>query len=103
MDPASTPARQVTYFLPQGGRPWGRVPEVVVAGPPGDPRVALTLEAVEHWNGVFAAIGTPFRLGAATHVPEVIPRPTCSSGAPRCSARGRSRLPPMLCATCRVT
>ena len=72
-DPASTPARPVTYFLPQGGRPWGRVPEVVVAGPPGDPRIVLTIEAVEYWNGVFAEVGTPFRLGAVTQVAEVVP------------------------------
>ena len=48
------------------GSAWTRVPSVIIAGPAGDARGPLVHAAVAHWNSVFAAIGSAFRLGAAT-------------------------------------
>ncbi len=46
---------------------WSHSPSiVVVAAAPGDPRAPLVGDAVRFWNGVFAQIGSPFRLGAVT-------------------------------------
>jgi len=46
---------------------WSHSPSiVVVAASPGDPRVPLVGDAVRFWNGVFAQIGSPFRLGTVT-------------------------------------
>jgi hypothetical protein len=49
---------------PGGG--WGKVPAITVAAPADDPRLPAVHEAIEYWNEVFAGLGTPFRLGAAT-------------------------------------
>ncbi len=48
------------------GIAWTRVPSVIIVGPAGDARGPLVHAAVAHWNSVFAAIGSAFRLGAVT-------------------------------------
>jgi hypothetical protein len=46
---------------------WSHNPSiVVVAADPGDPRIPLVGGAVRFWNGVFAQLGSRFRLGAVT-------------------------------------
>ena len=53
---------------------WSHSPTiVVVAAKPGDARVPLVIEAVGYWNGVFAGLGTPFRLGAVTQRRGTVP------------------------------
>lgn len=47
-------------------RGWKKSPTVAIIAAPGDPRIAASRDAGEFWNGVFADIGTPFRLGAPT-------------------------------------
>ena len=42
---------------------WSKPPLVTILGSEGDPRIALVHEAVDYWNGVFAEVGSPFRLG----------------------------------------
>jgi hypothetical protein len=49
---------------PGGG--WRKVPAITIAAAADDPRVPAVHEAIEYWNDVFGALGTPFRLGAAT-------------------------------------
>jgi hypothetical protein len=46
----------------QAQRPLTKVPRVLIAGG-GDARVQLVHAAVSHWNGIFAGIGSGFRLG----------------------------------------
>jgi hypothetical protein len=55
------------------GAPWTKIPRVVMLTQGDDPRVALVHEAVAHWNGIFAEIGTSFRLGAVSQVEGAIP------------------------------
>jgi hypothetical protein len=49
---------------PGGG--WRKVPAITIAAAPDDPRLPSVHEAIEYWNQIFAGLGTPFRLGAAT-------------------------------------
>jgi hypothetical protein len=42
---------------------WRRIPDITVVSPAGDPRLPVVREAVDFWNGTFAALGTSFRLG----------------------------------------
>jgi hypothetical protein len=49
---------------PGGG--WRKVPAITIAAAADDPRLPAVHEAIAYWNGVFAELGTPFRLGAAT-------------------------------------
>jgi hypothetical protein len=55
------------------GAPWAVLPSVGVVGPTGDPRLPLVHDAIEFWNGVFASLGSPFRLGPVTAVAGAIP------------------------------
>ena len=43
--------------------PWSTPPSVTILATEGDPRIALVHEAVAYWNGQFAEVGSPFRLG----------------------------------------
>lgn len=47
---------------------WRRIPEITVVGPAGDPRLPPLQEAIDFWNGTFADLGTPFRLGPVHYV-----------------------------------
>jgi hypothetical protein len=49
----------------QGGG-WRKVPAITIAAAADDPRLPAVHDAIAYWNGVFAELGTPFRLGAAT-------------------------------------
>jgi hypothetical protein len=51
------------------GIAWTKVPSVVIVAPAGDARVPLVHAAVAHWNSIFAAIGSAFRLGPVTQRP----------------------------------
>jgi hypothetical protein len=48
------------------GGGWRKVPAITIAAAADDPRLPAVHEAIDHWNEVFAQLGTPFRLGAAT-------------------------------------
>jgi hypothetical protein len=49
------------------GVAWDKRPSVVVVVPEENPaRTQLVIDAVAHWNQVFAELGTPFRLGKVT-------------------------------------
>ena len=53
---------------------WGHSPRiVVVVANPGDARVPLVGDAVRFWNGVFAQLGSPFRLGGVTQRHGTVP------------------------------
>jgi hypothetical protein len=54
------------------GRPWVKVPTIVLVAPENDPRLRLAREAVDFWNRTFAEIGTPFRLGPVVHTTEAV-------------------------------
>jgi hypothetical protein len=46
---------------------WSHSPTVaVVAANPNDAPIQLVVDAVKYWNGVFAQLGSPFRLGPVT-------------------------------------
>jgi hypothetical protein len=55
------------------GPPWMVVPVLTIVGAAGDPRIALVHEAIAFWNGIFANLGSPFRLGAARQMDGEIP------------------------------
>jgi hypothetical protein len=65
------PPQGVGEYFPYGG--WNSAPTITVVSPAGDPRLPLVADAVAFWNETFAQIGTPFRLGALTHVVGAIP------------------------------
>ncbi|UCH51942.1 MAG: hypothetical protein JSV54_04145, partial [Chloroflexota bacterium] len=46
--------------------PWHRIPSIVIAAKPGDPRIQLTEDAVDFWNRRLSEVGTPFRFGPVT-------------------------------------
>jgi hypothetical protein len=49
------------------GVPLTKVPRVLISvGQSGDARVPLVRAAVAHWNGIFAGIGSGFRLGSVS-------------------------------------
>ena len=48
------------------GVAWTKIPPVVVVASGGDARITLVNEAVAHWNGVLAGIGSAFRLGSVS-------------------------------------
>ncbi len=52
---------------------WTKPPSITVISNAGDSRVSLVREAVGYWNGVFAELGTPFRLGEMTTVVGSVP------------------------------
>ena len=54
------------------GRPWTKVPTIVLVAPEQDPRLPMAHEAIAFWNRMFAEIGTPSRLGPVTHTTVVI-------------------------------
>jgi hypothetical protein len=60
----------VAAFAPWDWRPphWQRVPAITIVGREDDPRLPAVREAVEFWNKTFAALPTPFHLGAITRV-----------------------------------
>jgi hypothetical protein len=45
------------------GVPLTKVPRILISGQSGDARVQLVHAAVAHWNGIFAGMGSGFRLG----------------------------------------
>ena len=49
------------------GVPLTRVPRILISGESGDASVPLVHAAVSHWNGIFAGIGSGFRLGPVSH------------------------------------
>jgi putative tryptophan/tyrosine transport system substrate-binding protein len=65
------PRREVREGVPSGG--WKSVPTITVVSPAGDPRLPLVNDAIAFWNDTFAALGTPFRLGALTQAVGAIP------------------------------
>jgi hypothetical protein len=52
---------------------WKRIPSIVVMSEEDDTRLPAVHEAVAFWNAVFVNLASPFRLGAVTHIAEVIP------------------------------
>jgi hypothetical protein len=52
---------------------WRHTPNIVVVGPADDPRLALVKNAVTFWNATFKDLGSPFRLGAVTHIVQAVP------------------------------
>jgi hypothetical protein len=52
---------------------WDKAPAITVMALPRDPRIPLTVEAVEFWNRQFAEIGSSFRLGPVTHITDTVP------------------------------
>ncbi len=52
---------------------WSTSPTITIIATPGDPRIALTREAVDYWNDQFAAAGSSFQLGAASVVDGEVP------------------------------
>jgi hypothetical protein len=63
-DPQACRPGAVAEPAPGGG--WRKVPAIVIAAAPADPRLPAVHEAIEYWNQVFAELGTPFRLGSVT-------------------------------------
>ena len=59
------PAESIQYPTAQTAF-WHRIPSIVVAAKPGDPRIQLTEDAVTFRNRQLSEIGTPFRFGAIT-------------------------------------
>jgi Matrixin len=53
--------------------PWDKAPTITVSASAQDPRLQLAIEAVEFWNRQFAEVGTPFRLGAVSHITDTVP------------------------------
>ena len=64
---------QLVAAYPPREPTWSKSPSITILGQEGDPRIALVHEAVDYWNGVFADIGTPFRLGPTQLVAGAIP------------------------------
>jgi hypothetical protein len=52
---------------------WTKIPSVTVVSAEADPRIDALREAVTFWNGTFARLQTPFRLGDVTYVTGSIP------------------------------
>jgi Matrixin len=52
---------------------WTKIPSVTVVSAQADPRIGALREAVTFWNGMFAQLRTPFRLGDVTYVTGSIP------------------------------
>ena len=52
---------------------WDKTPAITVMAPSRDPRIPLTVEAVEFWNRQFAELGSSFRLGPVTHITDTVP------------------------------
>jgi hypothetical protein len=58
----------------QWGEPrWQKVPAITIVARENDPRLPAVREAVEFWNGTFAGLPTPFRLGTITRVDGTVP------------------------------
>lgn len=70
---ATAVAQPGIVYFPNTKIPWNKVPAVTISAPEGDPRIRMSVEAVEFWNQQFQGIGTPFRLGPVTHLTEAVP------------------------------
>jgi len=68
---------------------WSKPPVVTILGHEGDPRIALVHEAVDYWNGIFAEIGSPLRLGPVRFTPGEIPVDTLRGLSERIVGIGR--------------
>ena len=66
--PSPTPVE-----FPHNEKPFAAIPTIEVSAAPGDPRIPLVQQAVDHWNQVFQQIGTPFRLGAVASTIDLLP------------------------------
>lgn len=65
----------------QFGIAWRRTPNIVAVSTAGDPRARLVDEGVAFWNKTLAELGTGFRLGAVTHVVQVLPEEALQSAS----------------------
>jgi Matrixin len=52
---------------------WQKVPAITILARDDDPRIPVVYEAVDHWNRTFAALPTPFHLGAISRVDGMVP------------------------------
>lgn len=52
---------------------WKEIPSIVVVSAENDSRLLAVREAVDFWNAEFSRLGSPFRLGAITHIVGMIP------------------------------
>ena len=59
--------------FPNSREPWDKIPAVTLSAPEKDPRIRLSLEAVDFWNRQLSEIGTPFRLGPVNHTTDTVP------------------------------
>jgi hypothetical protein len=67
----------------QFGVPWHHdMPRIVVVSSAGDSRASLVVEAAAFWNQTLSDVGSHFRLGAVTHVVQVIPEDALQSLSP---------------------
>lgn len=57
----------------QFGVPWARTPAITIVANGDDPRIALVETSVKHWNAIFEALGSGFRLGNVERVDRPIP------------------------------
>jgi hypothetical protein len=52
---------------------WTKIPSITVVSAQDDPRIGPLREAVDHWNRMFAELGTPFHFGELTLVTGSVP------------------------------
>jgi hypothetical protein len=71
--PRGSPLPEMIQYPPALARGWSRIPSITISAATGDPRIQLAKEAVDFWNQKLMEIGTPFRLGTVTWVPELVP------------------------------
>lgn len=69
--PAAPTPTAVEY--PHNEKPLMAIPSITVSADAGDPRIPLVQKAVDHWNGVFQQIGTPFHLGTVGQPVDLVP------------------------------
>jgi hypothetical protein len=70
--PVSSSAQSLPNRLPSWP-PWREIPSIVVVSAESDSRLPAVREAVDFWNTQFSRLGSPFRLGAITHLVGMIP------------------------------
>ena len=70
--PRGSPLPEIIQY-PFNTKAWNRIPSITISAATGDPRIQLAKEAVVFWNQKLMEIGTPFRLGIVTWVPELVP------------------------------
>jgi len=73
--------------------PLPKPPVVTILGSESDPRIPLVHEALEYWNGVFAEIGSPFRLGPVRLAPGEISVDTLRGLSDSLVGTGRRSVP----------